>query len=151
MSGVHNRSLKRALKIVDAAAASGARMLKLQTYTADTMTINSNSKDFFIGDKKVFGTEKIYMNYIKFLIRLGNGIKRYLIDVKKHGIIGFSTPFDETAVDFLEKLNTPVYKVASFENTHLPLIKKKLLQQKKPVIISTGLANKMKFQRQLMF
>ena len=82
MSGNHNRSLKRALKIVDAAAASGARMLKLQTYTADTMTINSNSKDFFIGDKKVFGTEKIYMNYIKFLIRLGNGIKRYLIDVK---------------------------------------------------------------------
>ena len=141
MSGNHNRSLKRALKIVDAAAASGARMLKLQTYTADTMTINSNSKDFFIGDKKSLWYGKNLYELYKISYTPWEWHKEIFNRCKKHGIIGFSTPFDETAVDFLEKLNTPVYKVASFENTHLPLIKK-IASTKKPVIISTGLANK---------
>ena len=141
MSGNHNHSLHRALKIVDAAAKSGATMLKLQTYTADTMTINSNKKDFYISDKKsLWYGKNLYQLY-----KTSYTPWEWHAKIKKKcdqlGIIFFSTPFDESAVDFLESLNVQIYKIASFENTHLPLIKKVALT-KKPVIISTGLASK---------
>lgn len=141
MSGNHNHSLDRALKIVEAAAKSGATMLKLQTYTADTMTINSNKKDFYISDKKnLWYGKNLYQLY-----KTSYTPWEWHAKIKKKcdqlGIIFFSTPFDETAVDFLESLNVEIYKIASFENNHLPLIKKVALT-KKPVIISTGLASK---------
>jgi pseudaminic acid synthase len=141
MSGNHNHSLERALKIVDHAAKSGAQMLKIQTYTAETMTVNSSSKDFFINDKKSPWNGKNLYDLYKTSYTPWDWHKKIFERCKKRGIIGFSTPFDESAVDFLEKLNVPVYKIASFENTHLPLIKKIALT-KKPVIISTGLASK---------
>ena len=76
MSGNHNQSLERALKIVESAAKSGAKMLKLQTYTPDTMTINSDKRDFYISDKKVCGMEKIFINFTKLLLHLGIGMPK---------------------------------------------------------------------------
>ena len=139
MSGNHNQSLERALKIVESAAKSGAKMLKLQTYTADTMTINSDKRDFYISDKKSLWYGKNLYQLYKTSFTPWNWHAKIKKKCDELGIIFFSTPFDETAVDFLESLNVQIYKIASFENTHLPLIKKVALT-KKPVIVSTGLA-----------
>lgn len=141
MSGNHNQSLERALKIVESAAKSGAKMLKLQTYTADTMTINSDKRDFYISDKKSLWYGKNLYQLYKTSYTPWNWHAKIKKKCDELGIIFFSTPFDETAVDFLESLNVQIYKIASFENTHLPLIKKVALT-KKPVIVSTGLATK---------
>ena len=141
MSGNHNQSLDRALKIVDAAAKSGVHMLKLQTYTADTITINSRNSDFFINDKKSLWRGKNLYDLYKEAHTPWDWQEKIVKRSNKLGMLCFSTPFDETAVDFLEKINVPAYKISSFENVHLPLIKK-VAQTGKPIILSTGLATK---------
>ncbi|MBN8553984.1 MAG: pseudaminic acid synthase [Deltaproteobacteria bacterium] len=140
MSGNHNQSLDRALAIVDAAAAAGAHALKIQTYTADTMTLNLKRDEFLIKDpKSLWNNRSLYDLYEE--AHTPWAWHEPIFDrCKKYGMIGFSAPFDETAVDFLESLNVPCYKVASFEMTDLPLIQK-IAATKKPIIISTGMAN----------
>jgi pseudaminic acid synthase len=140
MSGNHNQSLDRAKEIVKAAAESGAHAVKLQTYTADTMTINHKGGLFDITDKdSLWYGRNLYELYQE--AHTPWDWHKPLFDyAKKLGIISFSTPFDETAVDFLENLDVPCYKIASFENTdHLLL--KKVAQTGKPVIMSTGVAD----------
>lgn len=138
MSGNHNQSLERALKIIEAAANSGVNALKLQTYTADSITLNSDSPDFVIEDKNsLWSGEKLHDLYEKASTPY-NWHKPVFDKCKELGITGFSTPFDLTAVDFLEELNCPIYKIASFENGDIPLLKK-VAQTKKPVIMSLGL------------
>lgn len=140
MSGNHNHSLKRALDIVDAAADSGVNALKIQTYTADTMTIDKNDGEFFITDKNsLWKGQSLYSLYQK-AYTPWEWHKPIFERCKEKGIIGFSTPFDSTAVDFLEELNVPFYKIASFENVDIPLIRK-VAQTGKPIIASTGMAS----------
>ncbi|KHE90627.1 MAG: pseudaminic acid synthase [Candidatus Scalindua rubra] len=139
MSGNHNQSLEKALKIVEAAAKAGAHAIKLQTYTADTMTIDADSASFFINDlNSLWNGQSLYNLYQK-AYTPWEWHKQIFEYCSKLGLIGFSTPFDETAVDFLESLNVPAYKIASFENNHLPLIKK-VATTGKPLIISIGMA-----------
>ena len=116
MSGNHNQSLERALKIIEVAAACGADAIKLQTYTADTLTIN-----------ELYQEAHTPWEWHQAMYKCA----------ADHGILCFSTPFDDTAVDFLESLNTPAHKIASFENNHFPLLKK-VAQTGKPIIMSTG-------------
>ena len=140
MSGNHNQSLERALSIVDAAALAGADALKIQTYTADTMTINKSDGEFFISDtNSLWKGESLYSLYQK-AYTPWEWHKAIFDRCREKGIIGFSTPFDFTAVEFLETLECPVYKVASFENIDLPLIKR-IAQTGKPMVVSTGMAN----------
>ena len=140
MSGNHNQSLDRALEIVEAAARSGAHGLKIQTYTADTMTLDLREGEFFVSDPE----------------NLWSGTSLYDLYAQAHtpwewhapifararalGMVPFSTPFDASAVDFLESLDVPCYKIASFENIDLPLIRKAAATGK-PLIISTGMAS----------
>jgi len=139
MSGNHNQSIKRAFKIVDAAAEAGAHAVKLQTYTADTMTLNIDSDDFKINDKNsLWAGRNLHQLYAE-AHTPWEWHKPIMERCKERGMLCFSTPFDETAVDFLEELGVPCYKIASFENTDLPLIRK-VAKSKKPVIISTGMA-----------
>jgi pseudaminic acid synthase len=139
MSGNHNQSLERALQIVEEAAKAGVDALKLQTYTADTMTLDISKGEFFIDDpNSLWEGYSLYELYKK-AYTPWEWHQPIFDRCKQLGIIGFSTPFDETAVDFLESLNVPCYKIASFENIDLPLIRKIALTGK-PVIISTGLA-----------
>jgi pseudaminic acid synthase len=139
MSGNHNQSLERALAIVEAAAKSGAHALKLQTYTADTMTLNLGEGEFFIDDPNSLwrGTSlhKLYQEAYTPWEWHAPIFER----ARMLGMIPFSTPFDATAVEFLEQLGVPCYKIASFENTDLPLIRK-VASTGKPMIISTGMA-----------
>ena len=140
MSGNHNQSLERALEIVDAAAGAGVDALKIQTYTADTMTIDKSDGEFFISDpKSLWEGESLYSLYQK-AYTPWEWHEAIFNRCKERGIIGFSTPFDFSAVDFLEKLDCPIYKIASFENIDLPLIKR-VAQTGKPMIVSTGMAN----------
>lgn len=140
MSGNHNGSLERALAIAKAAARSGAHALKLQTYTADTMTLDIKEGEFFINDpNSPWKGSSLYELYKK-AYTPWEWHETIFKKCKELGIICFSTPFDETAVDFLESLGAPCYKIASFENVHLPLIKK-AAQTGKPLIISTGMAS----------
>lgn len=139
MSGNHNRSLERALEIVEAAANAGVHALKIQTYTADTMTLNLDQGEFFINDpKSLWKGNSLYKLYQQ-AFTPWEWHKPIFDRCRELGIIGFSTPFDETAVDFLESLNVPCYKIASFENIDLPLIRK-AASTGKPVFISTGMA-----------
>jgi len=139
MSGNHNQSLERALEIVEAAAKSGAHALKIQTYTADTMTLDSDQKDFAIDDKESLWTGNNLYKLYQQAYTPWEWHKPIFDRCRELGLIPFSTPFDETAVDFLEQLNTPFYKIASFENNYIPLIKK-VAATGKPMIISTGMA-----------
>lgn len=140
MSGNHNHSLDRAKAIVEAAAEAGADAIKLQTYTADTMTIDKSDGEFFISDpKNPWHGESLYQLYQK-AYTPWEWQAEIFAHAKRCGILCFSTPFDATAVDFLETLDAPLYKIASFENIDLPLIRR-VAQTKKPLIASTGMAS----------
>ncbi|NBO56333.1 MAG: pseudaminic acid synthase [Actinobacteria bacterium] len=139
MSGNHNQSLERAFEIVDAAAQSGAHALKIQTYTAETMTIDIREREFFISDEKSLWKGESLFDLYKKAYTPWEWHEAIFDRAKKHKMLAFSTPFDKTAVDFLENLNVPCYKIASFENTDLPLIRY-VAATGKPMIISTGMA-----------
>lgn len=139
MSGNHNQSLDRAINIVEAAAKTGVNALKLQTYTADTITLNIKEGEFFIKDKNSLWEGKSLYELYKKAYTPWEWHEPIMDRAKELGLSCFSTPFDETAVEFLEELNVPAYKIASFENIHLPLVKKVALTGK-PMIISTGMA-----------
>lgn len=140
MSGNHNQSLERALEIVEAAARSGAHALKLQTYTAETMTLDISEGEFFISDPgSLWKGSSLYSLYQE--AHTPWEWHQPIFDrCRELGLICFSTPFDATSVDFLETLDVPCYKIASFENTDLPLIRK-VAATGKPMIVSTGMAS----------
>lgn len=139
MSGNHNGSLERALAIVDAAAAAGVNALKIQTYTAETMTLDLHEGEFYIDDpSSLWNGQSLYSLYQQ-AYTPWEWHEPIFARCSELGIIGFSTPFDETAVDFLESLNVPCYKIASFEMTDLNLIAK-VAKTGKTMIISTGMA-----------
>ena len=139
MSGNHNQSLERALEIVEAAAKTGAHALKIQTYTPDTMTLDLDEREFHISDpNNLWAGTSLYKLYGE-AYTPWEWHKPIFDHARKLGIIPFSTPFDDTAVDFLETLDVPCYKIASFENTDLPLIRR-VAATGKPLIISTGMA-----------
>jgi len=139
LSGNHNGSLDRALAIVDAAAATGAHALKIQTYTADTMTLDIREGDFVISDPKSPWAGRSLYDLYEEAHTPWEWHAPIFDRARKHGMIPFSTPFDDSAVDFLETLNVPCYKIASFENTDLPLIQR-VAATGKPMIVSTGMA-----------
>lgn len=139
MSGNHNMDLERAKKIIDAAVYAGADAIKLQTYTADTITIDCNSPYFMTEEGNLWEGRTLYDLYQEAYTpwEWHPELKEY---AEKQGIDLFSSPFDLTAVDFLEKVGIPAYKVASYEINDIPLIRK-IAQTGKPIIISTGIAN----------
>lgn len=140
MSGNHNQSLERALEIVEVAAKTGAHGLKIQTYTPDTMTLNLDEREFHIGNhNSLWGGKSLYKLYGE-AYTPWEWHKPIFKRAQELGMIAFSTPFDFTAVDFLESLDVPCYKIASFENTDLPLIRRAAATGK-PLLISTGMAS----------
>ncbi len=139
MSGNHNHSLQRALEIVESAARAGVAAVKLQTYTADTITLDIKEGDFFIEDEDNLWWGRSLYDLYKAAYTPWKWHEPIFKRCRELGLIAFSTPFDETAVDFLEALNVPCYKIASFENTDLPLVRK-VATTGKPMIISTGMA-----------
>ncbi len=123
LSGNHNGSLKNAIKLVRSAARCKVDAVKIQTYTADTMTLNSKKKDFVINNKSsIWHGYKLY-NLYKKAHTPWPWHKKIFQEAKRHNLICFSSPFDETAINFLKRFNPPIYKIASFENTDLRLIK----------------------------
>lgn len=139
MSGNHNQSLDRAIEIVEAAAASGAHGLKIQTYTPDTMTLDLDEREFHISDpKSLWAGTSLYKLYGE-AYTPWEWHKPIFDRARSLGLVPFSTPFDDTAVDLLESLEVACYKIASFENTDLPLIRR-VAATGKPLIISTGMA-----------
>lgn len=137
MSGNHNGDIKRALQLVKAASESGAHALKLQTYTADTITMNQRGGLFDINDSSsLWDGRNLYELYQE--AHTPWEWHQEIFDYAKSlGMDAFSSPFDESAVDFLETLNVPAYKIASFESNHFPLLKK-VAQTGKPILISSG-------------
>jgi N-acetylneuraminate synthase len=139
MSGNHNQSLERALEVVEAAAKAGAHAIKLQTYTPDTMTIDLDEREFHISDpNSLWSGTSLYKLYGE-AYTPWEWHKPIFDRAREMGIIPFSTPFDASSVDFLESLDVPYYKIASFENTDLPLIHR-VAATGKPMVISTGMA-----------
>jgi N-acetylneuraminate synthase len=140
MSGNHNHSLERALKIVESVAKTGAHALKIQTYTPDTMTLDLDEREFHISDpNSLWAGTSLYKLYGQ-AYTPWEWQQPIFERARELGIIAFSTPFDDTAVDLLESLDVPCYKIASFENTDLPLIRR-VAATLKPMIISTGMAS----------
>jgi len=143
MSANHNGDINNAYKIIDMAKASEADAVKLQTYTPDTLTIDSDLPDFQLTEG-LWAGQSLYELY-KGAYMPWEWHKPLFDYAKKIGITIFSSPFDNTAVDLLEDLNTPAYKIASFEAVDLPLIKY-VAQTGKPMIISTGMADAQEIQ-----
>ena len=141
MSGNHNQSLENALDIVDAAASCGAHALKIQTFTADTMTLDLNESQFYIDDAKSLWNGRSLFELYEQAHTPWDWHEPIFNRARDLGMIPFSTPFDSSAVHFLEGLNVDCYKIASFENTDIPLIQL-VASTGKPLIISTGLATK---------
>ena len=140
LSANHNGSLETAIETIRAAKRSGADAIKLQTYTANTMTLDINNKDFVINNGSIWDGDNLYKLYQQ--AHTPWEWHETLFNVaKEEGLVCFSTPFDFTSVDFLESLNNPIYKVASFEITDLPLIEY-IAKKGKPIILSTGIATK---------
>lgn len=137
LSANHNQKLEIAIETIKAAKRAGADCIKLQTYTADTLTINSNKDDFII--KGTIWEGKNYYSLYQEAFTPWEWHKKLFEVAKKEGLICFSSPFDKSAVDFLENLSVPAYKIASFEITDIPLIEY-IASKGKPVIISTGIA-----------
>lgn len=140
MSGNHNQSLDRALQLVQAAANAGAHAFKIQTYTPETMTLQSKQKDFMINDANGLWTGKSLYELYQEAYTPWEWHEPIFAACRKLGMIPFSTPFDETSVEFLETLGVGCYKIASFENNDLPLLRK-VAAKGKPMIISTGMAS----------
>lgn len=140
MSGNHNQSIDRAIKIIETAAKSGAHAIKLQTYTADTMTIDAKGGLFDIKDETSLWQNRNLFELYQEAHTPWEWHEKLFRCAKDNGIICFSTPFDDTAVDFLEKLGTPAHKIASFENIDHPLLKK-VAATGKPVIMSSGVCS----------
>ena len=146
MSGNHNQSLDRALKIIDEASNAGADAIKIQTYTADTITLDSDNDDFLIKDSSsLWSGEKLHSLYKK-AYTPWEWHEKIINYCNEKGILCFSSPFDESAVEFLEQFQLPAYKIASFENNHLPLIRC-AAKTGKPLIISTGMATVSEIQK----
>jgi len=143
MSANHNGKIENAFKIIEMAKRSGANAVKIQTYRPDTITIKSDKNDFKINDGLWKG-RTLYDLY-DWAHTPWEWHERLFEFAKKIGITIFSSPFDKTAVDLLEELNVPAYKIASFEIVDLPLIKY-VASKNKPIIISTGMANKTEIQ-----
>lgn len=139
MSGNHNQSLERALALVDAAADAGAHALKLQTYTADTITLDVREGEFFIADDGTPWQGKSLHELYEVAHTPWEWHEPIMKRAFERGIVCFSSPFDHTAVGFLESLDVPAYKIASFENADIPLARR-VAATGKPVIVSTGMA-----------
>ena len=137
MSANHNQHLDIALDTIRAAKKAGADAVKIQTYTADTLTLDCRKPDFILG-KGLWEGETFYSLYQKAYTPWEWHEEIFRV-AREEGITCFSTPFDKTAVDFLESLNNPIYKIASFEITDIPLIKF-IASKQKPIILSTGIA-----------
>jgi pseudaminic acid synthase len=137
LSANHNGSLEIALETVRAAKRAGANCIKLQTYTPDTMTLNTSRDDFQIKDT-IWAGQTLYDLYNK-AFTPWEWHEEIMKEAKNQGLICFSSPFDTTSVDFLEGLNVPAYKIASFEITDIPLIEYVATKQK-PIILSTGIS-----------
>lgn len=139
LSANHNGNLETAIETIRAARRAGADAIKLQTYTADTLTINSEKSDFIINSGSIWDGRTYYDLYQNAYTPWEWHSELFKI-AKREGLVCFSSPFDKTAVDFLENLNTPMFKIASFEITDIPLIEY-TASKGKPMIISTGIAN----------
>ena len=139
LSGNHDQSLDKALAMVDAAAKSGADAIKLQTYTADTMTLDVHDQEFFIDDPDNLWQGYSLHDLYQKAATPWDWHKRIFDRAKQHRMLAFSTPFDLTALEYLESLDVPCYKIASFENTDHPLLEA-VARTGKPIIISTGMA-----------
>lgn len=139
LSANHNGSLATAIETIKAAKRAGANAIKLQTYTADTITLNCKKEDFKINQGTLWDGKYLYDLYKEAYTPWEWHAQLFEV-AKEEGLVCFSSPFDKTAVDFLETLNCPIYKIASFEITDIPLIEY-LAKQGKPIIISTGIAS----------